>query len=130
MTQYRTLAGRFVSSRLGSAVQHLAFACNDIFATAAAMQARGFSPLAMHDNYYADIEARFGLPAASLAQMQAHSILYDEDAFGRFYQFYSQPYGDGFFFEVVDRQDGYTGYGAANAPYRTAALKRALAAKS
>ena len=43
-----------------------------------------------------------------------------------YYQLYSRPYGDGFFFEIVQRQSGYTGYGAANAPYRTAALRRLL----
>ena len=39
---------------------------------------------------------------------------------------YSQPYGDGFFFEIVQRVGRYQGYGAANAPYRIAALKRLL----
>ncbi len=37
---------------------------------------------------------------------------------------YSLPFGDGFFFEFVERRGGYDGYGAPNAAYRTAALKR------
>ena len=42
----RTLAGHFIES-FGSSVQHLAFATGDIFATAAALKATGFVPLAL-----------------------------------------------------------------------------------
>jgi 4-hydroxyphenylpyruvate dioxygenase len=30
------------------------------------------------------------------------------------------------FFDIVERRKGYRGYGAANAPFRTAALRRAM----
>src|SRR5690606_11127890 len=36
----RTIAGHFISETFGSSTQHLAFACDDIFATSAAMTAR------------------------------------------------------------------------------------------
>ena len=39
---------------------------------------------------------------------------------------YSKPFGDGFFFEVVERDMEYDGYGAMNAPFRTAALRRLM----
>ena len=38
---------------------------------------------------------------------------------------YSAPRPDGFFFEIVQRQGNYQGYGAPNAPFRIAAQKRA-----
>ena len=65
----------------------------------------------------------------TLQQIRAHvrNLLYDEDENGRFFQLYSKPYGDGFFFEIVQRTGGYRGYGAPNAPYRIAALKRLIA---
>ena len=122
----RTLAGRFVAGQSGSAVQHVAFETSDIFASARALRDLNFQSLPIPANYYDDVAARFGLSAAQRADLQALNILYDEDDGQRFYQLYSQPFGDGFFFEIVERQDGYGGYGAMNAPFRTAALRRHL----
>ncbi|MFT4150628.1 MAG: TIM barrel protein, partial [Paracoccaceae bacterium] len=80
----RTLAGRFIEETFGSSVQHIAFASDDIFATAAAMAARGFPFLKIGANYYDDVQARFGLEPALKARMRAHNIMYDEDAGGQF----------------------------------------------
>ena len=120
----RTLAGHFVAGRLGSAVQHVAFESGDLFETERRLRARGFQALSIPENYYDDLEARFGLDGGMLARLREGSILYDEDDSGQFFQLYSRPYGDGFFFEIVERRQGYEGYGAANAPYRAAAMKR------
>jgi 4-hydroxyphenylpyruvate dioxygenase len=122
----RTLAGRFVADRVGSAVQHVAFVAEDIVHSAARMRDLGFASLPMPGNYYDDIAARFGLEETQVDRLRAGNILYDEDDEGAFYQLYSQPYGPGFFFEIIQRVGGYQGYGAANAPYRIAALKRLL----
>jgi 4-hydroxyphenylpyruvate dioxygenase len=120
----RTLAGRFVSESFGSSVQHIAFETGDILATAAALAGRGFTALEIPANYYGDVEARFGLDPALVATLKSHNILYDRDEHGEFFQLYSRLYGDGFFFEVVERRGGYRGYGAANAPFRIAAQQR------
>ena len=45
---------------------------------------------------------------------------------GEYFQLYSRTYGDGFFFEIVERRNGYRGYGAPNAPFRIAAQQRAI----
>ncbi|MES2970155.1 MAG: TIM barrel protein [Pseudomonadota bacterium] len=121
----RTLAGRFVEDSFGSAVQHIAFACGDIFDTAARLAVVGFPVLQIGANYYDDVEARFGLDPALTARLRAANILYDEDAGGQFFQFYSASRPDGLFFEVVQRTGTYTGFGAPNAPFRIAAQKRA-----
>jgi len=123
----RTLAGRFVAGHAGSAVQHVAFATDDIFAASDRMRDLGFLPLPIPGNYHDDIDARFDLDPTMLRKLRIGDILYDEDEGGRYFQFYSQPYGDGFFFEIVQRDNGYRGYGAANAPCRVAALKRLMA---
>lgn len=120
----RTLAGRFVEDTFGASVQHIAFATDDIFATAAELARRGFPLLQIGDNYYDDVAARFGLEAALVARLRAARVLYDEDAGGQFFQLYSAPRSDGFFFEIVQRQGNYQGYGAPNAPFRIAAQKR------
>jgi 4-hydroxyphenylpyruvate dioxygenase len=120
----RTLAGRFVEDTFGASVQHIAFATDDILATASELARRDFPLLQIGDNYYDDVEARFGLDPALVARMRAAKVLYDEDAGGQFFQLYSAPRSDGFFFEIVQRQGNYQGYGAPNAPFRIAAQKR------
>lgn len=120
----RTLAGRFVRGDLGSSVQHVALTTADIFETEAHLRRLGFRALPIPNNYYDDLAARFGLDAKTLERLRAGNVLYDEDENGQFFQLYSRPYGEGFFFEIVERRNGYAGYGAANAPYRVAAMKR------
>lgn len=126
---HRTMAGNFLADSFGASVQHIALATDDIFATAAALAERGFKPLPMSDNYYADLAARFDLAPEVLDRLKAGNILYDEDAQGTFFQLYSRPYAGGMFFEIVERRDGYAGYGAPNAPFRIAAQKRLLRPK-
>ncbi|MAQ83004.1 MAG: 3-keto-5-aminohexanoate cleavage protein [Maritimibacter sp.] len=123
---HRTFAGRFIADSFGSSVQHVAFATDDIFATAEALEKTGFQALAMPENYYDDLAARLGLDPDFVAGLQAHNILYDEDADGAFFQIYSRSFGDGIFFEIVQRKHGYGGYGAPNAPFRVAAQRRMM----
>lgn len=120
----RTLAGRFIEDSFGSAVQHIAFATDDIFATAAVLAGQGFPALEIGPNYYDDVEARFGLDPALTARMRAANVLYDEEPGGQFFQMYSTSRPDGLFLEIVQRSGGYRGYGAPNAPFRIAAQKR------
>jgi 4-hydroxyphenylpyruvate dioxygenase len=120
-----TLAGHFITETLGSGIQHLAFTTDDIFATAEALKANGFVPLSISPNYYDDLEARFGLDPDMTDRLKGHNILYDRDENGEYFQLYSPTYGEGFFFEIVQRT-GYRGYGAANAIFRIAALRKYL----
>ena len=122
----RTMAGHFLAESYGSSVQHVALATHDIFATARALNANGFAALAIPVNYYDDLEARFALDPDFTERLRAANILYDRDDHGEFLQLYSRTYGEGFFFEIVERRGGYRGYGAANAQFRIAAQKRAF----
>jgi 4-hydroxyphenylpyruvate dioxygenase len=121
----RTLAGHFIAETFGSGIQHLAFETADIFATAAALKANGFRPLPISPNYYGDVETRFGLDPDLTERLKAENILYDRDENGEYFQLYSGTFGEGFFFEIVERRD-YRGYGAANAIFRIAALKKQI----
>ncbi len=121
----RTLAGHFIAETFGSGIQHLAFETADIFATAAALKANGFRPLPISPNYYGDVETRFGLDPDLTERLKAENILYDRDENGEYFQLYSGTFGEGFFFEIVQRRD-YRGYGAANAIFRIAALKKQI----
>ena len=126
---HRTMAGNFLADSFGASVQHVAFSTDDIFSTAEELARRGFEPLPMSENYYADLAARFDLPPGMLDRLAAANILYDEDAGGAFFQLYSRPYAGGMFFEIVERRAGYGGYGAPNAPFRIAAQKRLMRGK-
>lgn len=119
----QTLSSRFVQHYFGAGVQHIAFACPDIFAAAAAAAANGLPVLAISENYYDDIEARFGLDADFVAALRAHNILYDRDGEAEYLQLYSRAFGRRVFFEIVERR-AYQGYGAANAVIRLAAQAR------
>jgi 4-hydroxyphenylpyruvate dioxygenase len=125
----RTLAGHFIAETFGSAIQHIAFATGDIFAAAAALKANGLEPLAISQNYYDDLEARFGLDPDFADRLRDENILYDRDDSGEYFQIYSPVVGEGFFFEVVERRGGYDGYGGPNAPFRIAAQKRRMRPK-
>lgn len=126
---HHTFAGRFVAETYGASVQHLAFSTDDLFATAAALRANGLETLPIPETYYPEIEAEFDLDPGFVARLAAANAFYDEDGQGGSYlQIYSRPIGAGFFVEVVERRNGYDGYGARNAAPRTAALRRLVTA--
>ena len=125
----RTLAGRFIAESFGSAVQHVAFATNDIFETARRLKVNGFTPLEISPNYYEDLETRLGIAPELADRLKAEHILYDRDDQGEYFQLYSPNYAEGFFFEIVERRGGYRGYGAANASFRIAAQRRSFSPK-
>ncbi|MDH5798826.1 MAG: VOC family protein, partial [Paracoccaceae bacterium] len=121
---HRTFAGRYLARSFGSSVQHVAFATNDIFKAADALAANGFAALPIPRNYFGDVAARLGLEDEFVAKLKSRNILYDRDENGEYFQIFSKTYGDGMFFEIVERRGGYGGYGAANAPFRVAAQNR------
>ena len=123
---HRTFAGRFIADSFGSSVQHVAFTTGDLLATAEVLARNGFEPLPIPDNYYADLAARFPIDEEYVERLRAARILYDQDAGGHFLQLYSRPFGDGIFFEIVERAGAYAGYGGPNAPYRVAAQARLM----
>lgn len=128
---HRTLAGGFLVDSMGSAVQHIALAAKDIFASAQRMASAGFQPLPIPENYYDDLQARYGLDDDYITRLRRWNILYEADDDGReFLQFYGRPLQNGLFFEIVERRGGYDGYGALNAPFRIAALKRLMRGKA
>jgi 4-hydroxyphenylpyruvate dioxygenase len=99
--------------------QHVAFATTDIVASA---EACGATTLAVPDNYYADLAARFGLDDRTVETLRKHGILYHRDQHGgELLHRYTPVLGGRVFFEIVERRGGYDGFGEANAPVRMAA---------
>lgn len=116
----QSLTSRFIQNYFGAGVQHIAFATDDVFAAAAHARAAGLPMLEIGPNYYADLEARFGLDPALVARMAELNLLYDRDGTAEYFQFYSRAVAKRVFFEVVERR-GYDHYGATNAAIRLSA---------
>jgi len=119
-----TQSSRFLTEAFGSGVQHIALATSDIFSTAKTLTANGVALLPIPENYYDDLEARSDLPSASIDRLKAHNVLYERDGEGEYFQLYTQTFDERFFFEVVERRNGYAGFGASNAQIRLAAQTR------
>jgi 4-hydroxyphenylpyruvate dioxygenase len=123
-----TLSSQFLDRRVGSGVQHIAFATSDIFATVDALRSRGVALLPIPENYYDDLEARLDIAPDLSKRLRADNVLYDRTGAGEYFQVYTSMLDGGFFFEIVQRC-GYTGYGAANAQIRLAAQTRLVQAE-
>lgn len=119
----QTMSSRFLSEFFGAGVQHIAFGCDDIFASVSTMRAAGATFLSIPQNYYDDLDSRYELDPDLLEAMKQHGILYDRDGEGEFFQVYTHAFEERFFFEIVERR-GYTGFGAPNASVRLAAQTR------
>jgi 4-hydroxyphenylpyruvate dioxygenase len=104
--------------------RHIAVRCGDVVAVASAARDAGLDFLRIPDNYYDDLAARFDLSDELLTQLRQLGLLYDRDGNGEFIHFYTPTVG-GVFLEIVERRGTYDGYGAANAPVRLAAQRRA-----
>jgi 4-hydroxyphenylpyruvate dioxygenase len=106
--------------------QHIALATDDVVAAARRFRAAGGSLLPVPANYYDDLAARYEFADGELETYRDLGILYDRDAHGVFRHCYTRTVGR-VFFELVQRDDGYRGYGAPNASVRLAAQHAARA---
>jgi len=120
-----TRTARTASASGGVAVQHIAFTCDDMFATVASLRSRGVSFVPISANYYDDLAARLDLDSALLASLRELGILFDRSAAGDYLHIYTEAFAERFFFEIVQRVRDYDGYGALNAPARLAAQAQA-----
>lgn len=119
--QNNTFAGNFLSGNVDAGVQHIALATDNIFETSAILAEADFPRLEISPNYYTAIMSEFALDPKLIDQMREGNILYSRRGDAEYFQIYSQPIFNGFFFEIVERRGGYAGYGAKNAPIRLAA---------
>ena len=106
--------------------QHIALATDDVVAAARRFREAGGSLLPVPANYHDDLAARFEFAEGELETYRDLGILYDRDDRGVFRHCYTRTVGR-VFFELVQRDGGYRGYGAANAPVRLAAQLTARA---
>ena len=120
-----TAISHALSSYRGSGVHHIAFSCDDIFAEVRRAKDAGVPLLDIPLNYYDDLAARFDFEDEFLSELAYFNVLYDRDAQGgEFFHVYTESFDDRFFFEILQRKNGYVGYGAANVAVRLAAMAK------
>ncbi|WP_017939942.1 3-dehydroshikimate dehydratase QuiC [Zestomonas thermotolerans] len=120
-----TAISHALSSYRGSGVHHIAFSCEDLFAEVSRAKDAGVPLLEIPLNYYDDLAARFDFDDEFLSELAYYNVLYDRDAQGgELFHVYTEPFEGRFFFELLQRRNGYTGYGAANVAVRLAALAK------
>jgi 4-hydroxyphenylpyruvate dioxygenase len=101
--------------------QHLTLASDDLTRTVEALADADVPTLPIPANYYDDLDARVSLPPGLRPFVRSAGAMYDEDEHGRYLQLFTPVVGSRVFVEVVQRIDGYRGYGFANDPVRMAA---------
>ncbi|WP_434703995.1 bifunctional sugar phosphate isomerase/epimerase/4-hydroxyphenylpyruvate dioxygenase family protein [Pseudomonas sp. Z1-12] len=120
-----TAISHALSSYRGSGVHHIAFDCDDIFAQVSRAKEAGVPLLDIPLNYYDDLAARFDFDDEFLSELAYFNVLYDRDAQGgELFHVYTEPFEGRFFFEIIQRKNGYAGYGAANVAVRLAAMAK------
>jgi 4-hydroxyphenylpyruvate dioxygenase len=120
-----TAISHALSSYRGSGVHHIAFSCDDIFAQVARAKEAGVQLLDIPLNYYDDLAARFDFDDEFLSELAYYNVLYDRDANGgELFHVYTEAFDNRFFFEILQRKNGYIGYGAANVAVRLAAMAK------
>jgi 4-hydroxyphenylpyruvate dioxygenase len=118
----KTVVARSLSSFGGAGVNQIAFDTDDIFAAVAEMRRRGVPLLSIPDNYYRELAQNRDISEDLVDRMHSASVLYDSDATGgQFFHVYTEFFNNRFFFEIVQRENGYNRYGECNAPVRMAA---------
>ncbi|TFZ33503.1 4-hydroxyphenylpyruvate dioxygenase, partial [Pseudomonas syringae] len=76
--------------------------------------------------YYEDMAARFDYDEEFISELAHYNGLYGRDAQGgELFHVYTDAFDGRFFFESLQRKNGYVGYGAANVPVRLAAMVKA-----
>lgn len=117
-----TTVGRTVGQFGGAGIHHIAIAVDDVVATVRQLRARGTPMLAIPANYYDDLGAKYGTDQATLDLWRSLGIMTECVGEGQFLHAYTVPFDGRFFFEIIERRNGYDGYGVGDAPVRLAAL--------
>jgi len=117
----QTRMAREVGAGGGVVVQHLALACDDVFASVQVMREAGVAFVPIPANYHDDLATRFDLDEPLIQRMRDLGVLLDRTPDGDYLHACTERFADRFAFEIVQRAPGYDGYGVPNATVLLAA---------
>lgn len=118
----------FLTSHGGPGVQHIAFTADSVVRAIDLIEGRGVDFLGAPATYYGLLAERLGLARYSVAELQQHNVLVDEDHYGQLFQIFAKSVHprDTFFFELIERAGARTfGSGNIKALYEAVELQRA-----
>ncbi|MGH8445078.1 MAG: 4-hydroxyphenylpyruvate dioxygenase [Solimonas sp.] len=104
----------FIREYRGEGIQHIALSTDDIYATVAALRARGVQFMDTPDTYYQRVDARVPDHGEPLARLKELSILIDgAPVEGILLQIFTSTVIGPIFFEIIQRK-GNEGFGEGN----------------
>jgi len=106
----------YLDYHLAEGVQHVAIATRDIIATVGQLRDQGIEFLNVPRSYYDGLKERGIKIHEDLEELAKLGILIDSESKGYLLQIFTKPIQDRptFFFEVIQRVDGATGFGQGN----------------
>ena len=106
---------RFLEQHEGPGVQHLAFHCDDILASARSLREREVAFLDSPPGYYEALPARVGALSEDLETLRSHGVLVDREGEGYLLQVFTRSAHERrtLFFELIQRKQA-RGFGGAN----------------
>jgi len=110
----RSQIAEFIRDYRGEGIQHIALASDDIYASVAALRARGVQFMDTPEAYYARVDRRVPGHGEPLARLQALRILIDGSVQdGILLQIFTSTVIGPIFFEIIQRR-GNEGFGEGN----------------
>ena len=110
----RSQIAEFIRDYRGEGIQHIALASDDIYASVAALRARGVQFMDTPEAYYAAVDRRVPGHGEPLARLQALRILIDGSVQdGILLQIFTSTVIGPIFFEIIQRR-GNEGFGEGN----------------
>jgi 4-hydroxyphenylpyruvate dioxygenase len=104
-------------------VTQVALRCDDVASSVLGLRSRGVPLMRVPDNYYVDLDARFGLAPDVVEHLRTHGLLYDRVGDGELLHAFTEDLGTGFHVELLERRGGYDGFGSPNTFVRLAAQR-------
>jgi len=106
----------YLEAYRGEGIQHIALGTEDIYATVAALRARGVPFQTVPDTYYEGVDARLPGHGEDIARLARERILIDgapTEGGGLLLQIFTQTVIGPIFFEIIQRK-GNEGFGEGN----------------
>lgn len=116
----------YLEAYYGSGIQHMAFATSDIFGSVDAMRKGGVDFVQYPPAYYEMLAEESGLSKEMVDKLQRYNVLCDHQGDSFLFQTFTKPFGDRptFFYEIIQRTNGYQGFALGNITQLFRAVER------